>query len=755
MALFTIPQRDDKETINKKAKSVEHSSGQKTSIIGDINASYRKIRELLENYKDSYKTITDLNELKDYVEKAIKDGYVSIDTETSGLNDISDKIIGFSLKSISQPGVYIPINHVSAYSKTRLDFQPTEKDVKPILQYLVDSTWSVWTNCAFDVGVLYWQVGVVVPEENILWDVGIAGHILNENEEIGLKKLYKKYIKNDEDVIFSYSDLFSTVELASVPIDIATIYAAHDAVMTESVFQFQYPYLCIENIEENNQYSGISYVYNYIDLKSIYTVVEMRNNGVRIDEKLAKELSLKYHNLLEDAQREYYEELDKYSDEINNFFRAKQLMLDPRISYSSPKQLSMLLYDILKIAPVDKKFPRGTGEEILEKINLPICSKILKCRGIEKLLNTYIEKLPKSVNQKTGKIHGRFNINGAVTGRFSSSEPNLQNIPSHNKEIRKMFIPDDGYVLVGSDYSQQEPRILAHMSGDENLQKAYHEGKDLYSWVASLVYKVPYEDCMEAYPDGSKNKKGAERRSSLKAVVLAIIYGKAQATVAEDLKISVKEANEIYDKFFSTFPKVREFIDKSQAFATKYGYVETAWGRKRRLPEMQLPQYEFSVVDGAVSNFDPLSFAKQEKLVITPQLERKYISLLGNARTFKKKSEIIEQAKKDGIIIKQNGIKIAEAERQCVNSRIQGSAADMVKLACINIRRSKEMQEIGFKLLMTVHDEIIGQVPIENAKMGGELLSKIMIETSMERINVPMKCDVEITSRWTGERIEL
>ena len=249
---------------------------------------------------------------------------------------------------------------------------------------------------------------------------------------------------------------------------------------------------------------------------------------------------------------------------IDSYITRNPRSLSYPINYSSPKQLSILLYDIIKVAPVSKDNPRGTGEDILVKLNLSVGNAVLKCRGLEKLIGTYIDKLPKDINPKTGKIHASFNLTGTVTGRFSSSDPNLQNIPSHNKEIRKMFVAEEGCVFVGSDYSQQEPRILAHMSGDEHLIQAYKEGKDIYAWVASLVYKVPYEDCLEFNPDGTTNDKGKERRGMLKAIVLGVMYSKGCCKYCGNIGNNKEEAQKVYNTFFKTFPKIKAFIDSSQ-----------------------------------------------------------------------------------------------------------------------------------------------------------------------------------------------
>jgi DNA polymerase I-like protein with 3'-5' exonuclease and polymerase domains len=754
MPLLDLPKRDSKESIIKKAKTKTKSV---QTVVNSMDQVRQRVNANLGKYADKYKVITDLEAFNKYIDKCIEEGLVAIDTETTGLNPILNKIVGVSLKSPTQVGVYIPINHTSVFTKTRVDSQLKEQEVKQPLQRLVDNVGTIWHNGKFDIRVLKWQLGIEVNDESIIWDTLIGSHILNENEPHGLKYLYNNYIVNPEtgeDEIFKYSDLFDGTNFAEVPIDTAYIYAAHDAEMTYELFKFQWPYLNHENIKKDNSYSGISYVFNYVELPAIKVVSEMENQGVTLDIDYAKGLEIKYKKELDQAKEVFYKELEKIQPQLISYNIKNPGKLSNPINYSSPKQLAILLYDIMKLESVSKDNPRGTGEDILLKLDNNIGDAVLKCRALEKLLGTYIEKLPKDINPNTNKIHTSFNLTGTVTGRFSSSDPNLQNIPSQNKDIRKMFVADKGYVFIGSDYSQQEPRILAHMSGDTELQKAYKENKDIYAWVASLVYKIPYEECLEVRPDGTKNPEAKQRRNILKAIVLGVMYSKGPASIAETLNISKKEAEGVMKTFFDRFPRVKTFISDSQLMAKNKGFVETAWGRKRRLPDMLLPEYEFSVIEGAVENFDPLNFDVQKKLEITPQLVEEYTSLLSRAFGYKKVTEIIDNAKQDGIIIKANTMRIEDAKRQCVNSRIQGSAADMIKSALVRLGRNQELKDLGFRLLMTVHDEIIGQAPYENRKRAGELLSKIMIEAALERVSVPMRCDVEITTSWTGKEVE-
>lgn len=755
MGLIPIPNRGNgKEESLKKAKKSQNSN---ISSVQSKEQVRQRVLEKLGKYKDRYITIFSIDELDNWINECYtKNGVVAIDTETTGLSPMVDKIVGISLHSPNMKSAYIPINHVSTFTKRRISSQLTEEQIAPYIERLCSLCLTIWHNAKFDIRTIQWNLGIKVKEENIYWCTLTGAHLLNENEPHGLKYLYNKYIlKNSgkEDEIYTFSELFDGVRFDEVPIDIATIYASHDPEMTYELYEFQKEFLFVDNIEENNRYSGISYVFNYIEMPIISVTINMEDNGIYINKEYAKSLSIKYNKELEDIKEEFNNQLALFEPKIQKYMMYNPNKLKMPFNIASPSQLAILLYDIIGVKPLDIEKPRATGEEILERIDLPICKTILKYRGIAKLLDTYIDKLPNLVDPKTNRLHGNFNPCGTVTGRFSSSNPNLQNIPSHNKEIRKMFVASEGNVLVGSDYSQQEPRILAHLSGDKNLIEAYKSGLDIYSWVASMVYKVPYEECLEFYPDGSKNVKGKERRGTLKAIILGIMYSKGTESIATDLNITKKEAEDVFNTFFETFPKVKKFIDDTQQMARTYGYVNTAWGRKRRLPEMQLPKYEFSLVDGYVDNFDPFDFGEKKELKVNQNVVNDYTNRLNKAFGFNKKNEIINEARNNGIIIKDNSYIISTISRQCVNSVIQGSAGDMVKASLINIYESKELKELGFKLLLTIHDEIIGECPIENAKEVSSLLTSIMINTSREKIEVPMKCDAEITKEWTGESV--
>jgi DNA polymerase I-like protein with 3'-5' exonuclease and polymerase domains len=318
-----------------------------------------------------------------------------------------------------------------------------------------------------------------------------------------------------------------------------------------------------------------------------------------------------------------------------------------------------------------------------------------------------------------------------------------------------MFVASEGHVLLSSDFSQQEPKCLAALcrkDGDSQMYDTFMQGKDLYSEIASKAFNKPYDECREFNPDGSTNNEGKERRTQAKSILLGVLYGRGTASIGEQLHCTTEKAEAIKNSVFRGFPAIKRFEQESLAFAEDYGYVTTVCGRKRRLPDLMLPEYEFRWTD-APKSVDALDFDSADDEVPI-ELQKKYIRMLRQAR-FGQKRKIFEEAnKKDGIWVIDNGAKIADATRQCVNSRIQGSAADLTKLAMIDLYNNKELKELGFKLLIPVHDEVIAECPIENVKECSTLLAQVMSKAAEKILEMPIKCDVTITREWYGEEIK-
>jgi DNA polymerase I-like protein with 3'-5' exonuclease and polymerase domains len=483
----------------------------------------------------------------------------------------------------------------------------------------------------------------------------------------------------------------------------------------------------------------------------------MEDNGILFDMDYRQQLSEKYNKLLQEKLDNFNELVSMYDKEIEDYkIKNPNHKLDTPINVASPTQLAILFYDIIGCEAVDPKSPRGTGEEILKRLDNPIADAILEWRSMSKLVDTYIDKLPNCVNPKDGRIHCSFNQYGAKTGRMSSSNPNLQNIPSHNKDIRKMFIASPGYVLMSSDFSQQEPKCLAALCrkhGDSQMYNTFMQGKDLYSEIASKAFDKPYEECREFNVDGTTNKAGKERRTQAKSILLGVLYGRGEASIGEQLNVSTKKAKDIKDSVFKGFPAIKQFEQDSLDMGKQLGYVTTVCGRKRRLPELQLDEYEFTWKDGAPPDDDILDFDSEEVVQEIPErTKRKYLTRLHNSWGSQKR-KIFEEANAEGIWIVDNGMKIADATRQTVNSRIQGSAADLTKLAMIELANNTRLKELGFRLLIPVHDEVIAECPEENVKECSKLLAETMSKAAEKILEMPIKCDVEITKEWYGEGI--
>lgn len=737
----------------KATRTITTTSGA-SGVFSKIPLIKAMVEKHLGVHREQLALIRDADEYANYINVAIQTGIVAIDTETSSLDPISCTIAGISLYTPSYRGAYIPINHIDYMTNELLENQLTIEVVKDGLQRLKDAgTRIVMFNAKFDTRVISNQVGIKLEA---YWDAYIAARLLNENEPVSkLKPLHAKYCGGDPASAFSFSDLFESVPFMSVPPSTAYLYAAWDAVITYELYEFQKPFLSPDDpLCIDRDLLGVANVFRNIEMPLIPVVAEMEDTGIMLDVQAANRLAIAYQQKLKQELEDNFGILGTFGAQLDDYRKrmGNANKLEYPVNIGSPTQVAIMLYDILKIPPVDPKKPRGTGEDILEKIDHPIAKSIVRYRGLSKLLGTYIEKLPNSINPKTGRIHASFNQMGTDTGRFSSSDPNMQNIPRDNKDIRQMFGATDGYVLMSSDYSAQEPRLTAHMSKDTKMIAAYCAGKDLYVEIAALAFGLPSSECAEFRPDGSKNPEGKKRRQTAKAIVLGVCYGKGVPAIADDLGISVKKAQEIYDKIMQSFPGLKQFMVDSETMAITYGFVTTVWGRKRRLPNIQLPKYEFVVVGGSKgATFDPLADEVEEtEPTITATERATYTMMLDKAYGREARNEVKKKLLAKGIKVVDNGGFIAEAKRQTVNSRIQGSAADQTKLAMILVGNDQPLRDMGFRLLLTVHDELIGEAPIPVAKEASERFAFLMVEAAKE-LSVPSKCDVEITTKWQGE----
>ena len=652
-------------------------------------------------------TIRTPERLKEYMDHCKQSGEYVLDVETTGLDIYNDILVGICLYTPGETSAYVPFNHTDLQN-VRVADQMSEEQVRDImLPCLQDQELRcINHNIKFDNKKLAWDWKQIIV--NIYWDTLIAGYVLNENEPHGLKPLYNKYILHGKGSSEDYGDLFEGIPFNYVPIEVATVYGANDGFKTYALYKFQAQYLREDHPRED--FRKMYYVFREVEMPLIPLCTDMEMRGVEIREDFAKELSEDFNKEMVEVEAKcdaYVEQFKQYILDHNNLMRLTKGTC--KINYSSPQQVAALFYDIFKLRSVSRKEPRGTGDKIIRKFLSTAKKKDTKksrefaeflenyqrFKEIKKLLGTYVDKIPQVKEPKINAVYTTYNQYGAKTGRFSSSDTvskiNLQNIPSKEKRIRKIFKARDGYKLVGGDFSQIEPRVLAFLSGDESMINAYKEGKDLYAIMGSQVYQLPYEDCREFYPDGTVNAEGKHRRTTMKSVLLGIMYERGATAIGEQFNKSAEWAQQLIDNFYKSFPKINQYRLKIENMAETYGYVTTITGRKRRLPDMQLED--------------------------------------------------------------KDDYRYQEAHRQSLNSVIQGSSADIMKLSMIAIYNDPRYKALDCHMIITVHDELIMEVPENHIKEGAELLVGTMKRVGHSLIDLPMSVDAEVNDYWYGENL--
>lgn len=746
--------KDPKVETRKAIKSKTVSTFDKLQLI------YEEVNRVLGGYTSNTKVITSKDELSKYIDEAIRNGIIAIDTETNNsLEPLTCLLMGACIYTPGQLSAYIPIHHTQPDTDILIENQLTELDIKEQFDRL-SNTQILMHNGKFDYEVIKCTCNCVL---NIYWDTEIAARILDENELAGLKKQYILHIDSTQEK-YDIEHLFQGIPYAYVKPEIFALYAATDAYITYRLYEWQ---------KEQFNKPGNEKLFDLfmnVEMPVVPVCAEMELYGIEIDKEYAKRLSNKYHKKVDEVNAKIDTELSKYSDKIAawrltkeanykernskpnkagefTYKKSKNEQLENPPQLNSPTQLAILLYDILGTPAQDKKAPRGTGEEILQKIKLPICDLILEKRGLEKLIGTYIDKIPECVNSKDNRLHAQFNQLGAGTGRFSSSSPNLQNIPSHVKEIRLMFRAADGNVFVGADFSQQEPRLLSAYSNDDTMIDAYKQNKDLYATIAAGVYKNDYWDNMEHRQDGSPNPEGKKRRSNCKSLLLGIMYGRGAPSIAEQIHSTVEEAQQIINDFYKQFPKVKEWTEKTEKDAKVTGYVEDLWGRRRRLPDILLPKYTVKNTKPS-TEFNPILYTLGKVNNSSVALVESYKKKLLKVKSRNEYQKIQQEAEKDGVYIVDNGAFISQAERQCVNARIQGGAASMTKVCMRKVFDDEELNRLGAKLVLQIHDEVIVECPKQNAEAVMNRLTYVMKTSVADKVQVPFKCDGYIVNCW-------
>ncbi|MCL1868037.1 MAG: DNA polymerase I [Paludibacter sp.] len=567
---------------------------------------------------------------------------VCFDTETTGTDVFLAQMVGLSFCWKNSEAFYVNLPENQNYTREIL------QEFKAFFQN--ENIEKIGQNIKFDLLMLQ-QYGIELKGK--LFDTMIAHYLISPELRHGMDYLAEIYLKYKT---IHYEDLFANIaktqqDIRKVDIEFLKDYACEDADVT-----FQLKHILERQIAENKQ----DKLFYEIEMPLMRVLAVMESNGVRIDSAALAESS------------------KVLTAEMNELEAEIQQIADEKFNVSSPKQVGEILFEKLKIDPKAKKTKTGqytTSEDYLEKLQYrhPIVAKILEYRGIKKLLSTYINALPLLVNQRTGKIHTSYNQTVTSTGRLSSSNPNLQNIPvrdAQGKEIRKAFIPDDNEIFVSADYSQIELRIMAHLSGDENMLEAFRSGQDIHAATAAKIFHIPV------------NEVDSDMRRKAKTANFGIIYGISAFGLADRLNISRSEAKELIDGYFLTFPMVKMYMEKSIENARKNGFVETILGRRSRLPDINSAN---SVVRGY-------------------------------------------------------------AERFAINAPIQGSAADIIKIAMINIQQNIERQGLNSKMIMQVHDELNFTVP----KSEFETLKKLVVEQMQNavRLQVPLIVDCGAGENW-------
>lgn len=639
--------------------------------------------------KENYHIIRTTEKLTEVVQQIKQNGMIIWDSEFDSLVYAEANLIGISFTDIeNDQHYYVPFLHCDT-QKNILPDQLTHQQFAEVAgELFTDKKIRKVTHQynACDNQVLAFNTGLQVRGQ--YWDTLLFMNAIDENHKINtLKKLYVEFVLQEEGKDASFEELFEGISFAFVPIDIGYIYACYDAERTTEVFKWQ------RRVLSADEYKGMLKHYIDVEAPQIEIVSGMQQRGISINHDTAKALNEEYSILLAELKAD-----------LDEFFLKNYGLTN--INYKSPQQMANIIYDRLGCVPFTKgrdKVPdRGTGEEVIEKLvekypQFIILKKLLIFRGTAKLLDTYIHAIPSQVG-KDGKLRGKFHSHGARTGRYSSSEPNLQNIPAHynpdtqkdDSRIRNLFVPTDGYVWISADYSQIEPRILAYRCDDYIMLNAYNTGRDLYSLMASQVYNVPYEQCLEAAGQTAK-----ERRNSVKSLLLGIMYGRQAPAIAQELGITTKQAKEFLENFFIQYPNIKNYIDETIRMGTLQGYMTTIYDRRRRLPEL-------------------------------------------NSST-------------DFIRI--------EAQRQGVNSSIQGSSADITKKAMKSIFHDEVLKSMDCHLVLTIHDEVVVEAPKDKIQEAGKRIRDLMIEAADILLSkMKVKCDCEVyESAWglDGYRLKL
>ena len=649
-----------------------------------LNYIKNEVYKILGRYKNYVKVIRNENEFNNYINRAIELDCLTLDTETNNsLDPLTCKLMGLCLYLPNSKPVYVPVNHVNHETNELLENQVSLECITKAFKKLKDSnTKIIYHNGKFDIRVCYNVTGVYLP---IWWDTMIAAQLLNENELARLKYQYKIHV---DPTIGTYNieKLFTGLPYELVDPEIFALYAAIDAFDTYLLQQKQ------QNIFEHEDMKNLYRLFNEIEIPTVLVVSKMEDDGICLDLDFLNKLNNKYSI----KKKEYADKLKNLLEPYKNQIKYYQNLgkLDDPVNFESPPQLNIVLYDIMK-TPIPET-GKSTDKATLKSLKTPFTETILEYRHYSKLISGFTEPLPTWLSKKDGKLHASFNQmgkeeNNVRTGRFSSTDPNLQQIPSREKAMRMVFKASPGYVIVGADYSQQEPRLLASLCKEQNLIKTYNEGKDLYATIGSFIFHKDYWECMEHWEDGSANPEGGKIRKKCKQIVLGITYGMGAKLMASNLGISIEECKDILNEFFKMFPTIKQFMVDNEQSVKEKGFVEDYIGRRRHLPDADLEPLKIEAKKNYITDSDVfidcvtedsnIELLDDNLTKIWEQKWKEYQEAPHKGfNSYDIKKQFKELAKNNGVDTFDNGAFISKALTQCTNARIQGCLGGETKI---------------------------------------------------------------------------
>ncbi len=595
-----------------------------------------------------YDTVLDQSSLDDWLNKIYHRGIFAFDTETTDLDAMQADIVGLSFAVEPGKAAYVPLSHDYPGAPEQLDRGQVLQQMKPLLEN--EEIKKIGQNLKYDMKVL---ANYAIALNGVEHDTMLESYVLDSTssrhdmDTLAMKHLGHKTIR--------FEDIAGTgkkqLKFNDIALEQASPYAAEDADITLRLHEHLWP--ALEKREK------LMSIYRDIEIPLLTILARVERNGVRIDAGMLKRQSSELALGIVDLERQAHEAAGQ------------------EFNLGSPAQLQDILFNKLGL-PVIKKTPKGqpsTAEAVLQELapDYDLPRLILEYRSMSKLRSTYTDKLPQMINPRTGRVHTSYHQAVAATGRLSSSDPNLQNIPVRSKEgrrIRQAFIPDDGFRMVSADYSQVELRIMAHLSGDEGLLKAFSEGADIHKSTASEVFATPLDEVT------------TDQRRSAKAINFGLIYGMSAFGLAQQLNIERGEAQEYIDLYFERYPGVKTYMDETRKLAHEQGYVETVYGRRLYLPEIN----------------------------------------------------------------SGNGMRRQYAERTAINAPMQGTAADLIKMAMISVDKWIMGEAQDVRMIMQVHDELVFEVPDDQVGHASEKVQELM--TGVAELRVPLLVDVGVGANW-------